>query len=78
MLAHHLQNMSLIKNNYSSIIDRELVVFIDPLLELVMIKTRKALVTVRIISDLNRHGENSQATLDKAFAFICGGKKAII
>lgn len=37
--------------------NRELVIRVNPLLELVMIKTGKVLVTVRIINDLNGHRE---------------------
>ncbi|KAF3008232.1 hypothetical protein E8E15_000448 [Penicillium rubens] len=57
MAAYHLQNMSLVKTKDSSIMNRELVIRVNPLLELVMIKTGKVLVTVRIINDLNGHRE---------------------
>jgi hypothetical protein len=55
--AYHLQNMSLIKNNFNFVMNHKLVIPVNPLLELVMIQTRKVLVTVWIISDLNRHCE---------------------
>lgn len=49
MSAYHLQNMSLIKNNFTSVMNHKSVIPVNPLLELVMIKARKVLITVWII-----------------------------
>lgn len=62
--------MSLIKINYSSIMNCELVVHVHPLLELVMIKTREVLITVWIISDLNRHIERKPGRVNVVCAVV--------
>lgn len=55
-----LQNISLVKINGSSIMNSEPVVCVYPLLELVMMVTRKVRVTVWIVYNLNRHNAMGQ------------------
>lgn len=62
--------MSLIKINYSSIMNYESVVRVHPLLELVMIKTREVLITIWIISDLNRHVERKPDRVNVVCAVV--------
>ena len=49
MAAYHLQNMSLVKTKYSSIMNRELVIRVNPLLELDMIKTGTLEILLKMI-----------------------------
>ena len=62
--------MSLVKIHYSSIVDFKSVVPVHPLLKLVVITKRKVLVTVWIISDLNRHCVNRSSRAEQGVVCV--------
>lgn len=61
--------MSLIINKFTSVMNSKSVIPFDPLLKLVMVKTGKDLVTVWIISDLNRHCEKMLGDAEHGVVF---------